>query len=92
MISANEAEMARAHTKSTLCTPIINLEIRDTPADVKKERCLEIEAILREFSLSFEKAFPAIISKFATIAKKTNVDPASLYCIYLENTTAAQDL
>ena len=84
MISKQQAEIAREFTKSTLCTAAMNLEIQDTPTEVKIEICHDIDAILQEDALEFDKAFPSILSRFLLIATNANIDPASLYCIYVE--------
>jgi hypothetical protein len=84
MVSEQQAEIARAFTKSSLCTAGINLEVQDTPEEVKNERCLDVDAAAKEYDMPFDKAFPDMFGSFTAIAKKAYMDPASLFCVYME--------
>ena len=85
MISENQAELARLATKSTLCTAVINFEIQDASEKTRNEICIDIDRILKEHYTSFDKAFPLILGEFTAAAKRSNLDPASIYCIYAVN-------
>jgi hypothetical protein len=84
MISEQQAEIARTFTKSSLCTAEINLEVRDTPEAIKNEGCLDVDALAKKYDMPFDKAFPMMFGSFRAIARRTYMDPASLFCTYME--------
>ena len=84
MVSEQQAEIARTFTKSSICTAEINLEVQGTPEDIKNKGCFDVDSIAKEYDMSFDKAFPMMFDSFKVIARRTYMDPASLFCIYVE--------
>lgn len=82
MITEEQAAAARDYTKSTMCTALINLEVQNTPEDVKREKRLEIETLEKELNEPLDVAIASMLDRFSAIAKSAGIDPASLYCIY----------
>lgn len=85
MISEQQAEIARAKTGSTADTNQINREVNSVIISRAEVIFIKIETILKEHNLPFEQAFPTILTEFKTLAENECLDPASVFCLYMDS-------
>lgn len=84
MISEKQAELARTFTGSTISAKDINKQFFKVSKSVVQERCLDIDAVFNEYDIEFNEAMPILKNSFKAIAGRTKIDPATLFCIYMD--------
>jgi hypothetical protein len=83
MVKEHQAKIACDFTGSSLSPELINQQIKKTPKKVKMNLCLDIDAVINEYALPYDIAYPIVKKSMETIAKRTKIDPATLFCIYM---------
>ncbi|WP_312645381.1 hypothetical protein [Hydrogenoanaerobacterium sp.] len=79
-----QCDIAKSMTESNATNEIICKQVINTPQIVKQESCQIIDTLLKKHNLPFDKGFGIMKDDFKNIANKYNIDPASLFWIYME--------
>lgn len=84
MTFEEQANIARLMTGSTMNTNDIIQNLMNVDTYKRDILCQKVDAVVREYNLPFDKAFPIIKQSFNQIARHNNLDPAVLFWIYME--------
>lgn len=84
MTISEKCEIARVMTLSTLADEDITKGVLSIDISVKKQVCKQIDNLLKEHDLPFDKAFPLMVKDFNEVGYKNNMDSAVLFCIYMD--------
>lgn len=71
-------------TGSTLSTSEITKQVLAIPNLIRNAICPEVNKMILERNLPFDKAFPLVKAGFNKLANKNGIDPAVLFWIYME--------
>jgi hypothetical protein len=83
MIFEQQAEVARAMTGSKTDINLINQQVNSVISARAGVIFFKIDALVKEHNLSFDQAFPIIKMEFIKLAENECLDPASIFCIYM---------
>ncbi|KEI16989.1 hypothetical protein Z959_07885 [Clostridium novyi B str. ATCC 27606] len=84
MKKEQQAEIARSITGSNLSTIAIISKVKYVTKTTREKIGPEINQMVQERNLPFDKAFPLIKDGFNEIATKYSMDPAVLFWIYMD--------
>lgn len=84
MQKEQQAEIARLMTGSSLSTIAIISKVKYVAKAIREKAGLEVNQMVQEHNLPFDKAFPLIKDGFNEIATKYSMDPAVLFWVYMD--------
>lgn len=83
MVKEHQAKLACDFTGSSVSPEVINRQIKKTSKKVQETVCLDLDAVINEYALPYDIAYPIIKKSIETVARRTKIDPATLFCIYM---------
>ncbi len=84
MFSKKQCEIARALTQSSIPDFQINLEYWRLNSNQKESSCKKLSAVLIEHNMPIDKGWPLLKNDFESIAKELDINPATLFCAFME--------
>ncbi|WP_449240352.1 hypothetical protein [Desulfoscipio gibsoniae] len=79
-----QAEIARRMTGSKLSNQELFTMVGSISEEAKEKICPEIDKMIKDISLSLDKAYPAVMVGFYKMSVHYNIDSAVLFWIYME--------
>lgn len=83
MLSAKQCELARVMTKDTVSDIQMNAEYQTVSDDDKSIAAEQIDMLLKEHNMPFDKGIGLLQADFAEVASKFQISPATLFCVYM---------
>ncbi len=83
MLSAKQCELARVMTKDTTSDIQMNAEYQTMSDADKTIAADQIDVLLKAHNMPFDKGIGLLQDDFAKVAKKFQISPATLFCIYM---------
>lgn len=78
------AEIARLMTDSTLTNSQIIMAVSNIPRQKRDAICPEVDIMVKQHNLPFDKAYPLVKEEFKFLATQNNLDAAVLFWLYME--------
>lgn len=85
MLSAKQCELARVMTKDTISDTKMNAEYQTMSDTDKTIAADQIDRLLKEHNMPFDKGIGLLQDDFANVASKFQISPATLFCIYMSS-------
>lgn len=84
MFGLKQCELARAMTNTTTSDDQINSEFEAISQSSKLAAFKEIEILLEQHNMPFDKGFKVMKKDFNDVSEKFLISPATLFCIYMD--------
>ena len=79
-----QLEIARVMTGSKTQNIIIETQFKQIDQQTAYKSAVEVDRMVKENDLPFDKVFAKVKHEFQRIAGNYKIDPATLFCIYME--------
>ena len=79
-----QAEIARLMTGSKLSDQEMFELVRSTSQATREKVCPQVDQMVKDRNMPFDKAYPLVRDGFNQIAVNFNMDPAVLFWIYMD--------